>query len=208
MSVKSKHGSGGEYNEGWRPGVRLYPSLSTSQPHISRQTQYPPPPEPPQPGPPPEEEAAPAGPARPAWRVVHKRPERGSRKKITAGNSPAPPPAAIEAPAPKPDLPAWAQWRRMLLCAVLFPRLTDCICVIANPLLSPQPQPAGALPTQTINPGLFGMRLHFIFMFISSPFLRSTNTTTSVISPMQHWIQFLGILASIMARRTIWPRMQ
>ena len=89
-------------------------SLSRSNSHAHYRQQGPPPgsPEPPPAAPPPE--PAPSGPARPAWRVVHKRPERTGhgKKKAGAGASPAPPPAAIEAP--KPDLPAWAQWRREL----------------------------------------------------------------------------------------------
>lgn len=65
------------------------------------------PPEPPAP----EPEVIPA--AKPAWRVVSKRPERKPArtqpKAITA--APAPVPAAPEPP--KADVPAWAQWRRM-----------------------------------------------------------------------------------------------
>lgn len=85
------------------------PYLTT---HTTTQ-QGPPPGSPGPPAAPPPEEA-PAGPARPAWRVVHKRPERTGhgKKKASAGASPAAPQAAIEAP--KPDLPAWAQWRREL----------------------------------------------------------------------------------------------
>ncbi|KZP20289.1 hypothetical protein FIBSPDRAFT_668087, partial [Athelia psychrophila] len=99
MSVKSKHGSGGEYNEGWEPGVHPQPQLA-----------------PPSPAPPPPEEV-PAGPARPAWRVVHKRPERKPKPRaITGGASPSPAvaPAPLPAPVPHKDMPAWAQWRRAL----------------------------------------------------------------------------------------------
>ena len=77
---------------------------------------------PPPPGPPPppvmEEPPMPEGPAAPAWRTVHKRPEPGARRKgkaaaaaaAAAAAPPPPPPPAIEAP--RPELPSWAQWRR------------------------------------------------------------------------------------------------
>ena len=63
---------------------------------------------PPPPAPPAVEDAPPPGPARPAWRTVHKRKEKV--KQITAApSSPAPAPP-LEAP--KPGIPAWSQWRR------------------------------------------------------------------------------------------------
>ncbi|KAF7979801.1 hypothetical protein HWV62_40856 [Athelia sp. TMB] len=125
MSVKSKHGSGGEYNEGWMPpNAMLEPPPAPSSPA-------------------PTEHVEPAGPARPAWRVVHKRPERKPKapKAITQGGaSPSVAPVAMPSPAPAKDLPAWAQWR-------------------PNPLLSPAPQQGGAVlapPSQPVGRGLFG----------------------------------------------------
>jgi len=111
MSVKSKHGAGGEYSPEWRPK-----------------------PDPPPVEMPPLDPVAPPGPAKPAWRTVHKRAERKAKALAAAGI--APPPAA---PAPVPaltmgvdmgkPLPAWAQWR-------------------PNPLLAPQPT-HGALSSVT-----------------------------------------------------------
>ncbi|KAG1850851.1 hypothetical protein DFJ58DRAFT_793310 [Suillus subalutaceus] len=70
MAVKSKHGAGGEYSPDWGPPP-----------------QEPPPPPPPAASPPPEEGLT--GPARPAWRVVHK-PQR--REKPAPKSLPAPAP--------------------------------------------------------------------------------------------------------------------
>ncbi|PBK85387.1 hypothetical protein ARMGADRAFT_1055455 [Armillaria gallica] len=123
LSVKSKHGAGGEYSPEWRP-----------------------PPEPqgfvaPPPPPPPPMEEGPPGPARPAWRTVHKRAER--REKAIAKLMPPAPPAVPAFEPPPPKLPAWAQWR-------------------PNPLLSAAPAmaaPAAPLPTSPPPPtrsGLFG----------------------------------------------------
>jgi len=124
MSVKSKHGSGGEYEDGWGP---------------ARPNQPPPP----EAGPPPPE-AGPPTPAKPAWRSVHKRPERtGKSKALTKTKGGPPPPAAgPPPPPPKPELPAWAQWR-------------------PNPLLSPAPQQATSSaplpgPPPPVGTGLFG----------------------------------------------------
>ncbi|KAF9235226.1 hypothetical protein BU15DRAFT_65059 [Melanogaster broomeanus] len=89
MAVKSKHGAGGEYSPDWRP-----------------HPQEPPPPPPPAITPPPVDDGPPIQ-ARPAWKVVHKstRRERAAPKSL-------PPPAPVPAiEAPKPNLPAWAQWR-------------------------------------------------------------------------------------------------
>jgi hypothetical protein len=57
---------------------------------------------------PPQDDAA--GPARPAWRTVHKRAERKERalaKMAPPSPAPAPPPEPA-----MPNMPAWAQWRR------------------------------------------------------------------------------------------------
>ncbi|KZT64237.1 hypothetical protein DAEQUDRAFT_732909 [Daedalea quercina L-15889] len=92
MSVKSKHGAGGEYTADWRP------------PPVEDQ-----PPPPPAVEPPPPSQAGDA-PARPAWRTVNVRQERRQKAKAKA----LPPPQAAPAPVPEPptpNLPAWAQWK-------------------------------------------------------------------------------------------------
>ncbi|KAF8816102.1 hypothetical protein BYT27DRAFT_7185338 [Phlegmacium glaucopus] len=86
MAVRTKFSEDGEFQPEWKP-----PAIEA-----------------PPPVPAPEPEAIPA--AKPAWRVVSKRPERKARtqpKAITA--APTPTPAIPEAP--KADVPAWAQWR-------------------------------------------------------------------------------------------------
>ncbi|KAH7922578.1 hypothetical protein BV22DRAFT_1131336 [Leucogyrophana mollusca] len=118
MAVKSKHGAGGEYSPNWTP-----------QPEA-------PPPAPEEAPPPPED--VPAGPARPAWRVVHKPAQRRERApKALPAPTPIPAPA-IEPP--KPNMPAWAQWR-------------------PNPTMAPAglPPPASPRPaTPAARSGLFG----------------------------------------------------
>lgn len=107
MSVKSKHGAGGEYSPEWRPKVRLC-TLRRPTGKLANIALQPDVEALPDAGPPPPAIEAP-GPARPAWRVVHKRAPR--KEKALMGKEPPPPaPAPIEAP--RPDLPAWAQWRR------------------------------------------------------------------------------------------------
>nr|GAT49306.1 predicted protein [Mycena chlorophos] len=81
MSLKSKHGEGGEYVPDWRPMPEALPM----------------------PPPPPEE----PGPARPAWRTVNKRQPRA----IKAHNRPPSPASVPPLEPPKPNVPAWAQWR-------------------------------------------------------------------------------------------------
>jgi len=125
MSVKSKHGAGGEYTPDWKP-----------RPEDPSQA----PPPPPSPGPPPAPSSVIGdGPARPAWRTVHRREER--RQKAKAKALPAPEPVQHHPEPPAPNLPAWAQWK-------------------PNPLLSPQPHPAVAgspLPEHVPSRvGLFG----------------------------------------------------
>ncbi|KAH9934108.1 hypothetical protein B0H21DRAFT_759799 [Amylocystis lapponica] len=91
MSVKSKHGAGGEYTPDWSPKPHEEPPREPSPP-------------PPPPG------AIDAGPARPGWRTVHKREERRQKAKAKA----LPPPETVHASAPEPpapNLPAWAQWK-------------------------------------------------------------------------------------------------
>ncbi|KAG5646880.1 hypothetical protein DXG03_001956 [Asterophora parasitica] len=123
MQLKSKHGAGGEYAPDWRP-----------QPGPA---QIEPPPAPP------AIEDAPPVQARPGWRVVHKRPERrgGARIPPPQATSPPPVPQPQYIEPPRPELPAWAQWR-------------------PNPLLAPTPVNATpGLPSSPPPPsrsGLFG----------------------------------------------------
>ncbi|SJL13001.1 uncharacterized protein ARMOST_16436 [Armillaria ostoyae] len=128
MSVKSKHGAGGEYSPEWQPPQEP-PGFGA-----------PPPPPPP---PPPMDEGPPA-PARPAWRTVHKRAERKEKAIAKLMPSAVPTPSAVPPlEPPRPNIPAWAQWR-------------------PNALLSPAPvmaTPAAPLPTSPPPPsrsGLFG----------------------------------------------------
>jgi len=117
MSVKSKHGAGGEYSPEWRPKPE--------------EEAPPPPPEP----------SAPA-PARPGWRVVNKRAERRERALAKTQRPPSPGSVPPLEP-PKPNVPAWAQWR-------------------PNPHIAPKPvqgTPAAPLPGPSTPPsrsGLFG----------------------------------------------------
>ncbi|KAH7887239.1 hypothetical protein F5I97DRAFT_802007 [Phlebopus sp. FC_14] len=124
MALKSKHGAGGEYSPDWRP-----------------QPQDPPPPPPPPPPvatPPPIDDGPPVQ-ARPAWKVVHK---STRREKAPKSLPPAPAPAPVPAiEAPKPNLPAWAQWR---------PDPTLIPTTIAPGPVSPRPM------TPAARPGLFG----------------------------------------------------
>jgi len=121
MSVKSKHGAGGEYSPEWRP-KELQPEDAPPAP----------------PGP--EEGAVVPAPVKPGWRTVHKRAERKERALAKIAPSPAPIPAP-RPESPRPNIPAWAQWR-------------------PNPLLSPIPVaavPAAPLPaTPAPRSGLFG----------------------------------------------------
>lgn len=117
MSVKSKHGAGGEYSPEWRPKPDAPPIEGAPAP--------------------PAIEDAPTGPARPGWRTVPKRPAR-KEKALIAKESPSPVPP-IEAP--RPNVPAWAQWR-------------------PNPLLAPAPVVATSSTPLPNSPharsGLFG----------------------------------------------------
>ncbi|KZT26134.1 hypothetical protein NEOLEDRAFT_1162485 [Neolentinus lepideus HHB14362 ss-1] len=108
MSMKSKHGAGGEYSPDWRP----------------REAEPSPPP-PPAPEPLPVEEPALPREAKPGWRVVP--PKREGRRRhghqqqsqavVPASPPPAPPPEP-----PKPNLPAWAQWRPNPLIVAPLPQ--------------------------------------------------------------------------------------
>jgi len=128
MSVKSKHGAGGEYAPHWKPPLD----------------------EPKEPGPPEEEgEKVPdVPPAKPAWRVVQKRPERKPRAK--KGQGPPPPggmpptPGGAKGAPPSPpekSAPAWATWRPNPL-------------VMPTPRMANGPLPAGAASARQA--GLFG----------------------------------------------------
>jgi len=117
MAVRTKFGPTGEFQPEWRP-----PAIEA----------------PPPPDPLPAIEGAPPQ-AKPAWRVVQKRPERKARMvpKIAAAPQPMPPPPP---PEPVREVPSWAQWR-------------------PNPLLVPTPSMAPPAPMANSPPpraGLFG----------------------------------------------------
>jgi len=128
MSVKSKHGAGGEYAPHWKP----------TMPEEEKEE-----------GPAEEGEKEEIPPAKPAWRVVSKRPDRKPRAKRgktapTAPASPGPAKGGLDSNVSSPpakDIPAWATWR-------------------PNPLVMPTPRMAtGPLPTGKGAPrsaGLFG----------------------------------------------------
>ncbi|KDQ56760.1 hypothetical protein JAAARDRAFT_36249 [Jaapia argillacea MUCL 33604] len=89
MSLKSKHGAGGEYSADWMPK--------------KGKGEEPPPPPPTEP--PAMEDIAPA---KPGWRTVAQKPAKGQRRK--GGSSQAMVPLAPEPTKPN-NMPAWAQWR-------------------------------------------------------------------------------------------------
>ncbi|KAF8432957.1 hypothetical protein L210DRAFT_3557164 [Boletus edulis BED1] len=124
MAVKSKHGAGGEYSPNWTP-----PS------------QEPPAPPPVATTPPPIDDGPPIQ-ARPAWKVVHK----STRRERAPKSLPAPAPVPTSVPAieaPKPNVPAWAQWRPN-------PAILPPAPVPAPGPISPRPM------TPAARPGLFG----------------------------------------------------
>jgi len=106
MALKSKHGAGGAYQPDWRPQPDDPPALPAL--------------------PPPEGGAPPPEPTRPAWRVVHKRPERKLKAPPTPKALPAPLPVPL--PESRPSLPSWAQWRpnpALVPAPVNVPRLSN-----------------------------------------------------------------------------------
>ncbi|EPQ50823.1 hypothetical protein GLOTRDRAFT_141322 [Gloeophyllum trabeum ATCC 11539] len=105
MSMKSKHGAGGEYSPDWRP----------------REAEASPPP-PPAPEPAPViEDPAPPREAKPGWRVVPPKRERRRHAQQQAAVPASPPPPPPPEP-PKPNLPSWAQWRPNPLLAAPIPQ--------------------------------------------------------------------------------------
>ncbi|PPR01066.1 hypothetical protein CVT26_016013 [Gymnopilus dilepis] len=112
MAVRSKFSPNGEFQPEWRPPP---PAIEA----------------PPADLPPPIEE--PPAPAKPGWRVVHKKPERKARTVPKIAGPPTPAPPALPEP-PKPEAPAWAQWR-------------------PNPLLTTSTPTPNSPPPRT---GLFG----------------------------------------------------
>jgi len=164
MNLKSKHGAGGEYAPDWHPKVRLPTISNLSQSSGSKKSPHKqieaPPPE----APPPQAlEPAPPVQARPGWRVVHKRPERrqGLLKGAAAPASP-PPPTLVPAEPPRPELPAWQNWRRQLDSNSSWDGVLMCCRLFtANPLLAPTPGPSAAVPNSPAAPnhGLFGVVL-------------------------------------------------
>ncbi|GLB39491.1 hypothetical protein LshimejAT787_0700010 [Lyophyllum shimeji] len=118
MNLKSKHGAGGEYQSDWRPKIEA-PPPEEAPPAIE--------------APPPPSTPAPSG-----WRVIHKRPERRDRGERALTKVPPQTPASpgpVPEP-PRPELPAWAQWR-------------------PNPLLAPTPV-LPSTPPPPSRSGLFG----------------------------------------------------
>ncbi|KAJ3477042.1 hypothetical protein NLI96_g10734 [Meripilus lineatus] len=119
MALKSKHGAGGEYIPDWAPKVSLAsslpPTLQTIPIPLFIWKREPTPP----PASPPPLAIEDVQPAKPAWRTVHKKPERKPKPKAL------PPPPADPVPGPPLEpprnLPSWAQWR-------------------PNPVFSPQPK--------------------------------------------------------------------
>ncbi|KAJ7230351.1 hypothetical protein GGX14DRAFT_582934 [Mycena pura] len=134
MSMKSKHDAGGEYTPEWRPK------------HAEEEP----------PAPPPEPPAAAA--ARPGWRVVNKRAERKERALGRAQRPPSPGSVPPLEP-PKPNVPAWAQWRRASISVEIFRAGLPCL---AATTFTPKPTPgpsAAPLPRSSSPPprsGLFG----------------------------------------------------
>ncbi|CAK5277380.1 unnamed protein product [Mycena citricolor] len=117
MSLKSKHGAGGEYIPDWRPEPEHHLSLT------------PPPP----PSPPPD-----LAPVRPGWRVVPS--AHAQRRRAKQPQRPPSPASVPPLEPPKPNVPAWAQWR-------------------PNPAMSPRPlpgMPALRAPSPPPRTGLFG----------------------------------------------------
>jgi len=87
MAVRTKFSENGEFQPEWKPPA---PAAIEA------------PPEPAAP------EPIPA--AKPAWRVISKRPERKPARTQPKAIAAAPAPTPAPEP-PKPDVPAWAQWR-------------------------------------------------------------------------------------------------
>src|ERR1700761_7140631 len=106
---------------------------------------------------PPPEPPAPAA-ARPGWRVVNKRAERKERALGKAQRPPSPGSVPPLEP-PKPNVPAWAQWRRASISVEFFGAGLPCL---AATTFTPQPTPgpsAAPLPRSSSPPprsGLFG----------------------------------------------------
>jgi len=100
-------------------------------------------------------EAGPVAPAPPAWRTVHKRPAKRDRN--ARGNTASPAPIAAIEP-PKPEMPAWAQWRRECFLPCLSLSIVSSMQNIfaANPLLAPIASPAPQSPAPAERRGLFG----------------------------------------------------
>ncbi|KAF5365552.1 hypothetical protein D9757_010903 [Collybiopsis confluens] len=125
MAVKSKHSLGGQYAPPEWVAKQLEPPPAPVSEEIVP--------------------AAPAQPAPPGWRTVHKRPERRTKtpKAIEAPQPPVSPTPAPPAMPGGPGAPSWAQWR-------------------PNPLLSPAPRqgtpgsPFPAPPPPPSRGGLFG----------------------------------------------------
>ncbi|KAI0772886.1 hypothetical protein BD413DRAFT_603742 [Trametes elegans] len=120
LQFKSKYGPGGEFDPSWKPAMTCVP---TDGGH----------PEPAPPAPEPEPEVPQQAPS--AWRSIHPRGSRRSRR--TAAAAPPPPP-----PEPAPQTQSWATWQ-------------------PNPAFQPSPPPQQVehlLAPPQGSPGLFGPR--------------------------------------------------
>ncbi|KAI0698973.1 hypothetical protein C8T65DRAFT_581645 [Cerioporus squamosus] len=121
LQFKSKYGPGGEFDPSWKPAMTCVPTDAAAAP---------------EPAPAPEPEPEVPQPAPSAWRTIHTRGSRRSRRTQAAAAPPPPPPE------PVPTTQSWATWQ-------------------PNPAFQPSPpiQPVEHLlaPSQG-SPGLFGPR--------------------------------------------------
>ncbi|KAI0657507.1 hypothetical protein C8Q70DRAFT_1073905 [Cubamyces menziesii] len=119
LQFKSKYGPGGEFDPSWKPAMTCVPTDAAPPPEAAA----------------PEPEPEPPQQAPSAWRSIHARGSRRSRRTQAAPQPPAPAP-------PPPDVQSWATWH-------------------PNPAFAPSP-PSTAMdhhlaPPQG-SPGLFGPR--------------------------------------------------
>ncbi|CDO77429.1 hypothetical protein BN946_scf184857.g36 [Trametes cinnabarina] len=121
LQFKSKYGPGGEFDPSWKPAMTCVPTDAAQQPE-------------PAPAPEPEPEVPQHAPG--AWRPIHLRGSRRSRR-TQATAAPPPPP-----PEPAPQTQSWATWQ-------------------PNPAFQPTPPPQSVdhlLAPPQGSPGLFGPR--------------------------------------------------
>ncbi|KAI0649912.1 hypothetical protein C8Q79DRAFT_355651 [Trametes meyenii] len=120
LQFKSKYGPGGEFDPSWKPAMTCVPTDAAQQPESA-------------PAPEPEPDVPQQAPS--AWRSIHTRGSRRSRR--TQATAPPPPP-----PEPVPQTQSWATWQ-------------------PNPAFQPSPPPLAMehhLAPPQGSPGLFGPR--------------------------------------------------